>query len=168
MMICRFPEIFELTVSKNGQRLGFTFEKPAGQAEIRITSILPQGAVADSNKIMIKSMNWHRVVLPEMRIVAVNAVEGDANIMATELRNCETAKFRIRRPNELAEELHCDEPAATAGRNESSSFELQSHHMLSGGDGDQDPAIISPTSDELHPSPREEQKSYRPSAPDFW
>eukprot|EP00746_Dinoflagellata_sp_MGD_P000829 gnl/MRDRNA2_/MRDRNA2_101528_c0_seq1.p1 gnl/MRDRNA2_/MRDRNA2_101528_c0~~gnl/MRDRNA2_/MRDRNA2_101528_c0_seq1.p1 ORF type:complete len:833 (+),score=246.65 gnl/MRDRNA2_/MRDRNA2_101528_c0_seq1:139-2637(+) len=107
MTICRFPETFELQLQKNGQKLGFMFEKPGpdDQAEIRITKVLQEGALPASNRKEIKSLRWHRVVLPEMCITAVNDVEGDATRLGEELRVCETVRLRIRRPQELAKDL---------------------------------------------------------------
>jgi len=114
MIICRFPETFELNLSKNGRRFGFTFEKPDGMKEIRITKVLTEGAVLESNKQMIQTLNWHRVVLPEMHVFQVNDVNSDAMALANELRVCETARMHIRRPKEelVDEDLESDPPGS--------------------------------------------------------
>lgn len=126
MTICRFPEIFELQLKKNGQKLGFMFEKPesGGQPEIRITKVLPEGALPESNRKEIKALRWHRVVLPEMCITAVNEVEGDATRLGEELRVCETVRLRIRRPKELGKEVQ-NRRSVLSGQGQVDDNELQ-------------------------------------------
>merc|ERR550514_1104515 len=99
MMICRFPERFDVELKKGGRKLGFKFEKPSNQTlpELRITEVLKEGVLAECNNTQINQSRWHHVVLPEMRIEAVNEVEEDATKIAEELRQCAVAKLRIRR-----------------------------------------------------------------------
>jgi hypothetical protein len=96
--MCRFPEVFELQLRKNGQKLGFESEDD-DYSEIRIAKVHHDGAIAESNRKEIKEFRWHRVVLPEMFIIAVNDVKGSAERLGEELRASETLRLQIRRPN---------------------------------------------------------------------
>merc|ERR1719443_1550033 len=94
LRIARYPPRFEVTLSKaGGKKLGFRFEKPQNQSleELRITEVLAQGCVADNNMHQMMAGQWHLVILPEMRIEAVNGVEDNAEEIAQELRSCESA-----------------------------------------------------------------------------
>eukprot|EP00746_Dinoflagellata_sp_MGD_P004047 gnl/MRDRNA2_/MRDRNA2_107842_c0_seq1.p1 gnl/MRDRNA2_/MRDRNA2_107842_c0~~gnl/MRDRNA2_/MRDRNA2_107842_c0_seq1.p1 ORF type:complete len:945 (+),score=259.56 gnl/MRDRNA2_/MRDRNA2_107842_c0_seq1:149-2983(+) len=171
MTICRFPEVFELTLKKDGRKFGFTFERPDDQAPnpgIRITSVMQEGAVPESNRMMIESLNWHLVILPEMYIIAINDVQGNAVMLATELRTCEIARLRIKRPEELAEEPQ-PSPLVNGAVDDQQPGILKPCE-LSGQENDQETSA--PGNSDQQQSPQQEQQqeqmSYRPKPPDFW
>mmetsp|Transcript_137727 Transcript_137727/g.343746 ORF Transcript_137727/g.343746 Transcript_137727/m.343746 type:complete len:633 (+) Transcript_137727:77-1975(+) len=96
----RYPDRFTVELKKNGQRLGFRFERPAPgvqSEEIRIIEVLAQGALPDYNKQQVEAEHWQFVVLPDMRITAANAVRGEAGEIAEELKRCDDVKLEIRR-----------------------------------------------------------------------
>jgi len=81
MKMMRYPEEFEVPLRKDGNRLGFRFEKPHGSADLRITEVVPEGALRIYNEAQIALGRWAFVVLPEMRLTGANNVtNNDENI----------------------------------------------------------------------------------------
>jgi len=96
----RYPERFTVNLKKNGQRLGFRFERPAQgmqSEEIRIIEVLPHGALPDYNKQQVDDGHFELAVLPDMRIASANSVKGDATEIAEELKRSDEVKLEIRR-----------------------------------------------------------------------
>jgi hypothetical protein len=95
----RYPERFGVTLHKGTARLGFRFERPTSQhlQELRISEVLPEGALANHNAEQIAKERWHFTVLPDMRIESTNGIKGDAWEMAEELKRCESVTLQIRR-----------------------------------------------------------------------
>jgi len=103
LQFARYPDRFRVALKKNGRRLGFRFERPTSQhlQELRISEVLPEGALPDHNTEQGSLGLWHYCVLPDMRIEATNGISGDAWEMAEELKRCETVELQIRRAEAL-------------------------------------------------------------------
>jgi len=105
LVIMRYPEEFEISVSKKAgdgslKKLGLTYEKPAEgqlQQELKVKEVKKDGLVWTSNQAQAESRMFHQVVLTGMRIVQVNSIVGDANLMREELKNAEDVTIRLRR-----------------------------------------------------------------------
>jgi len=99
--VLRCPEVFHITLAKQPQRrFGFKFEKPAVASlrELKITEISKKGLLDEANRANMKMGLHHKVVLPGMRIEAVDEVEGDCFKLAEALRKCNAhVTLRIRR-----------------------------------------------------------------------
>jgi len=95
----RYPDIFKITLKKNGGHLGFIFECPQNSngREVQISEVTSQGALSNYNAHQMYLGKWHFVVLPEMRIDSVNDVAGDAHGITEELKRSDTVTLRIRR-----------------------------------------------------------------------
>jgi len=92
----RYPEHFTVNLRKNGRKLGFRIQ-PASLQDLRVTEVLPVGAMMAYNMEQTDGGHWHRVVLPDMCIEKANAIQGDASAIAEELKGCSEVRMRVRR-----------------------------------------------------------------------
>merc|ERR1712039_1011957 len=102
MQIVRYPEVFHIELTKRPElsKYGFKFEKPSNARlpELRITDMSDSGLLEEGNRHHISQGLFHLVVVPGMRIVAANSVEGDAAAIAQELRSNDAGvRLRVRR-----------------------------------------------------------------------
>eukprot|EP00933_Yihiella_yeosuensis_P008309 TRINITY_DN113694_c0_g1_i1.p1 TRINITY_DN113694_c0_g1~~TRINITY_DN113694_c0_g1_i1.p1 ORF type:complete len:660 (-),score=159.18 TRINITY_DN113694_c0_g1_i1:169-2148(-) len=100
MHIMRFPDTFVVQLSKEGgKKLGFRFERPHNirSEDVRITEITDNGCMMDYNTQQVELGRYAFVVLPEMRIEAVNDVKGDSELISEELKNAAVVNLHIRR-----------------------------------------------------------------------
>eukprot|EP00929_Paragymnodinium_shiwhaense_P073842 TRINITY_DN37726_c0_g1_i2.p1 TRINITY_DN37726_c0_g1~~TRINITY_DN37726_c0_g1_i2.p1 ORF type:complete len:861 (+),score=261.38 TRINITY_DN37726_c0_g1_i2:162-2744(+) len=99
LRLIRYPEKFQVSLTKAGKLLGFRLERPAEGAapEIRISEVLKSGLLSEYNEVQIAEGNWHLVVLADMRIEAVNDVTGDALKMTNELKGADSVLMSVRR-----------------------------------------------------------------------
>jgi len=78
------------------ESFGFTFKRAfASTSELTIEEVLPEGAMADFNRRQTAAGIGNFVILPHMRIVAVNDVQGDAKAMADRLRSALAVELQI-------------------------------------------------------------------------
>lgn len=92
VLLARTPEV---------QKLGFKFRKrehEGGAFEVKITEISVGGLLDVANEEFLSKGKFHMVLCPGMRIEAVNDAEGDADLIAAELRNSQSLQLRVRRP----------------------------------------------------------------------
>jgi len=92
LRVIRWPERFQVQLEKRseGQPLGLGFKKASpGEmvAELLLVSVQAGSALADRNAAEVAAGRWDRVVLPGMRISAVDGVEGDLRTMVEVLRS---------------------------------------------------------------------------------
>jgi hypothetical protein len=101
LRVLRQPDFLFITLTKRAdvQKLGFRFTKRQDCASgwLKITKVLGEGLLEEVNRHNISQGLFPLVVLPGMRIEAVNEVDGDPILLADELRRCDTARVRIRR-----------------------------------------------------------------------
>lgn len=128
MNVVRYPEFFEVRLSKEGgKRLGFRFERPQCPTSegVRITEVLADGALPDHNTGQLILGRCHYVVLPDMRIESVNGISGDSVEIVAELKRADAVRLVIRRAEQEAVMRHhmrqrVTEMATTAGTGSSS------------------------------------------------
>jgi len=104
MTIMRYGDRFkvELRKRKNQKRLGFKFGKHHGKGEadlkdLKITEVGTSGLLHELNETAISRELWNLVVLPGMKIEAVNSIKGSASQMAEELKTADNVQLLIRR-----------------------------------------------------------------------
>jgi hypothetical protein len=128
MNIVRYPDFFEVTLSREGgKKLGFRFERPQNPTAegVRITEVLAEGALPDHNASQSVLGRWHNVVLPDMRIESINGISGDSVEIVAELKRAGAVRLVIRRAEQEAAmrhqmRQHVAELATTAGTGSSS------------------------------------------------
>jgi len=87
MQMTRYPERFEVRVEKrDGCKLGFRYEKPTGQPELKITAVTKDLLLDEANNKNVTRGLWHIVAMPGMRVEAVNDFEGEDQVLADELK----------------------------------------------------------------------------------
>jgi len=94
----RAASSFPVRLEKNGGSLGLSLKKPAREnvRGLLISEVLPDGLLASHNTTQIKARKWADVVLPGMRIVAVNG-EDDPTNMIQAIRASDTVVLNVRR-----------------------------------------------------------------------
>merc|ERR1712217_586085 len=99
----RYPPRFQVSLKKDGQKLGLRFEspKPGQSKSIFISEVTSGGTVALHNKAQVSARRWDLCVLPGMIVEAANNVSGDGGAIAEQLRTCEEVVLLIYR-EELA------------------------------------------------------------------
>mmetsp|Transcript_62316 Transcript_62316/g.118229 ORF Transcript_62316/g.118229 Transcript_62316/m.118229 type:complete len:233 (+) Transcript_62316:70-768(+) len=101
-------KFFEVTLQKGGRALGFNFKKPKEEADVNellVVAVLPGGVLGHHNATQAASGQWDYVVLPGMRINAVNGYEGDPTKMRECLRDCDKVTLRCRRSRAVPQSL---------------------------------------------------------------
>lgn len=100
----RYPERFQITLRKDGNKLGLRFESPkAGQfKEIVISEVAGGGAVALHNKAQVAAGRWDLCILPGMSVETANNATGDAAAIAEQLRSSEEVVLLMNRDEHAA------------------------------------------------------------------
>jgi hypothetical protein len=98
LQIMRYPESFTVPLQKNGRKLGFKFDKiRPNSTYLRISEILPDGALPEWNKQQVNASRWHLAVLPDMMISTVSNVTGDSQQLVNELKTAEELTLYVQR-----------------------------------------------------------------------
>jgi len=115
--IMRYPEVFAVTLRREGRRLGFRIEysQDSDMAEVRISQ-LTEGALPVHNAEQVRAGMWHYVVLPDMRIQAANGASGRAALIAEELKRCEIVTLIVNRAENNETGPNVGDVALTARR----------------------------------------------------
>lgn len=90
--------LFDVHLIKPGTSLGFNFKKPEENSPARgflLVTVLPGGVLGQYNAAQAVAGRWDRVVLPGMRICAVNGIESPVGAMLQELKDKQSITLRV-------------------------------------------------------------------------
>lgn len=98
---------FDVPLSKGSppQSLGFNFKKPQEDSRAKgflIVAVIPGGVLGQYNAAQAAGGAWDRVVLPGMRIRAVNGIENNCAAMLQELKDKEAVTLRVQSNRKIA------------------------------------------------------------------
>jgi hypothetical protein len=98
--LLRSPEVFSTELHKGGQtqrKLGFKFEKPANSEVLRITEVVKDGLLDETNRSHMKKGCHHLVVMPGMRIEAANGIAQNTDKLLDMIKKNDAVQLQIRR-----------------------------------------------------------------------
>lgn len=89
--------VFDVQLRK-GENWGFNFKKPQDNANARgflLVAVIPGGSLGQYNAMQAVEGRWDRIVLPGMRIRAINGIENPVGAMLQELKEKEEVTLRV-------------------------------------------------------------------------
>jgi len=104
---CQDAPLFEVSLDKGSppRSLGFNFKKPSEVSRAKgflIVAIIPGGVLGQYNAAQASAGAWDKVVLPGMRIRAVNGIENSFTEMLKELKDRQAVVLRIQSTKKTA------------------------------------------------------------------